>query len=238
MARRRRPPRAGALSELQPVEIACQIATLQALYYVAAVVLFVLTTLLAGASFDLGIVLGWDRVRGDTTQGWVMSFVWILDGGICMPIAIVLLIARSKLVPDFALTIHFLHLLITTAYTRSLPRHSLWWLTMAGSSALCVVLGMWACRYRELQPVFFAGGRILGHNNNASSSNNNNNNNNNSGSNNDNNDNGSVTAPSRNAPVGAAGDGHRRLVDEEMGLGGYEEYEMDGIKSGALRGYK
>lgn len=40
----------------------------------------------------------------------------------------------------------------------------MWWLAMALSSALGVSLGMWGCRYRELQPVFFGGGRILGNN--------------------------------------------------------------------------
>lgn len=74
----------------------------------------------------------------------------------------VVLVARSKLVPDFALTIHLLHLLFTCLYTRSLPRHSMWWFAMLASSATAVGLGMWGCRYRELQPVFFLGGRILG----------------------------------------------------------------------------
>ncbi|KFH48257.1 hypothetical protein ACRE_009070 [Hapsidospora chrysogenum ATCC 11550] len=164
MPRRRRPPRAGALSELQPLKIAAQIATLQLLYYAAALVLFLFTALVAGTPFGAGLILGWDRVRGDTTQGWVMAFVWILDGGLCMAIAIVALIARSKLVPDFAITIHALHLLITTIYSGSVPRSTMWWLAMAASSGLCIAVGMWGCRYRELQPVFFGGGRILGNN--------------------------------------------------------------------------
>ncbi|PNY29232.1 Protein SYS1 [Tolypocladium capitatum] len=162
MPRRRRPPRAGALSELQPLKIASQIAILQALFYAAALVLMLFTALVAGMSFSLDMVLGWDGVRGDTTRGWLMSFVWLLDGGLCMAVAIVVLIARSKLVPDFAVTVHFLHLVLTTVYTRSLPRHSMWWATMLGSAAAAVALGMWGCRYRELQPVFFGGGRILG----------------------------------------------------------------------------
>ena len=66
------------------------------------------------------------------------------------------------MVPDFALTLHFLHLVFTTAYTRRLPSHSMWWATMLASSALAVALATWGCRYRELQPVFFGGGRILG----------------------------------------------------------------------------
>lgn len=79
-------------------------------------------------------------------------------------IAIVALIARSKLVPDFALTIQALHLIFTTLYSRSLPRNMMWWLCAAASSAVCVALGMWGCQWRELQPVFFGGGRILGNN--------------------------------------------------------------------------
>ena len=33
---------------------------------------------------------------------------------------------------------------------------------MFASAGLCVGLGVWGCQYRELQPVFFGGGRILG----------------------------------------------------------------------------
>ena len=84
MARRRRPPRAGALTELPPLKIASQIAILQALYYFAALVLMLFTTLVAGIPFSFDLVLSWDRVRGDTTQGWLMAFVWLLDGGFCM----------------------------------------------------------------------------------------------------------------------------------------------------------
>lgn len=40
----------------------------------------------------------------------------------------------------------------------------MWWFSMLASSGMCVTLGMWGCRYRELQPVFFGGGRILGSN--------------------------------------------------------------------------
>lgn len=87
MPRRRRPPRAGALSELQPVKIATQIATLQALFYAAALVLMLFTALVAGMPFTLDLVFGWDRVRGDTTRGWLLALIWILDGGLCMYVA-------------------------------------------------------------------------------------------------------------------------------------------------------
>ncbi|KAG5932221.1 hypothetical protein E4U53_001427 [Claviceps sorghi] len=162
MARRRRPPRAGALTELQPLRIATQIAMLQALYYVTAGMLMLFTALVTGMGFSLDMILGWRGVRGDTTQGWLLSFIWLMDGGLFMAIAIVILVARSKLVLDFALTLHVLHLVFTTLYTHSLPAHSMWWMTMASSTAVSVALGMWGCRHRELQSVFFGGSRILG----------------------------------------------------------------------------
>ncbi|KAH7182986.1 integral membrane protein S linking to the trans Golgi network-domain-containing protein [Fusarium flagelliforme] len=161
MPRRRKPPRAGALAELAPLKIAGQIATLQAIYYFAALVLIVFTALVSGSGFSWTLVFGWEGVRGDTTHGWLMSFILLLDGGLIISIAIVALIARSKLVPDFALTVHFLHLIIASLYSGRIPRHGAWWLTMLISSAISVSLGIWGCQYRELQPLFFGGRPIL-----------------------------------------------------------------------------
>ena len=84
MPRRRRPPRAGALTELPPLKILGQIAAIQALYYGCALFLMLFTTLVAGTNFSLDLVFGWNAVRGDTTQGWLMAFVWVLDGGLFM----------------------------------------------------------------------------------------------------------------------------------------------------------
>ncbi|CCT71510.1 related to multi copy suppressor SYS1 [Fusarium fujikuroi] len=161
MPRRRKPPRAGALAELAPLKIAGQIATLQAIYYFAALVLIVFTALVSGSGFSWKLVFGWEGLRGDTTHGWLMAFVFLLDGGLIIPIAIVALIARSKLVPDFALTVHFLNLVIASLYSGHIPRHGAWWFTMLVSSGLCIGLGTWGCQYRELQPVFFGGRPIL-----------------------------------------------------------------------------
>ncbi|KAK4192302.1 integral membrane protein S linking to the trans Golgi network-domain-containing protein [Podospora australis] len=157
MARRRRPPRPGALSELPPLKILSQILALQALYYIAAFILLLFTTLVAGTKFSLDLVFGWAFVRGDTTQGWLMGFIWMLDGGLLMGIAITLLIARSKLVLDFSLSLHLIHLIIVSLYTGELPKHTAWWLSMLASSGICIALGTWGCQWRELRPISFGG---------------------------------------------------------------------------------
>jgi hypothetical protein len=70
------------LTELPPFKIAGQIALLQGIFYTAALVLSLFTALVAGTGFNMELVFGWEAVRGDTTQGWLMAFVWILDGGL------------------------------------------------------------------------------------------------------------------------------------------------------------
>ncbi|CAG7921794.1 unnamed protein product [Penicillium olsonii] len=78
----------------------------------------------------------------------------------CISISVIFLllfVSRSKLVPDFALTIHFLHLITTVFYTRSIPSNLLWWGLQFASAAMMIFLGMWACQRRELEPIKFGG---------------------------------------------------------------------------------
>lgn len=156
MARRRRPPRPGALADLSPSRILKQIALLQFFYYGVAIVLIVFTTFVAGRHPDTKAILDWRELRGDVTTGWTLALCWLL-GSLITVIPILLLIARSKLVPDFALTIHFIHLIVTSLYAHRIPNTLYWWLVQAASAALMVSLGMWACQWRELQPMAFGG---------------------------------------------------------------------------------
>ncbi|KAH9905767.1 integral membrane protein S linking to the trans Golgi network-domain-containing protein [Xylariomycetidae sp. FL2044] len=156
MARRRRPPRAGAIAELPPLRILGQIAALQVIYYAAALVLMLFTTLVAGSQFSLDLVFGWASLRGDTTQGWLIGFVWLCCAG-AVVVAMVALVSRSKLVLDFALTLHIIHLVVVFLYTGFLPRHVAWWATMVLSCAVTVFGGTYGCQWRELRPISFGG---------------------------------------------------------------------------------
>ena len=78
--RRRRPPRAGALSELPPLKIIKSILLLQISYYVAAVILLLFTVLVFGQRFSIGLVFDWNNVRRDNTLGWLIAIIWMLVG--------------------------------------------------------------------------------------------------------------------------------------------------------------
>jgi hypothetical protein len=79
MARRRRPPRPGALTELPPLKIFSQILLLQTIYYTVAFILILFTALVAGRHFSFDMVLSWRSLRGDTTVGWMLGLVWLLN---------------------------------------------------------------------------------------------------------------------------------------------------------------
>lgn len=81
MARRRRPPRSGAIAELPPLRILGQIAALQGIYYSVALLLMLFTSLVMGLQFNLDLVFGWASLRGDNTQGWLIGFVWLCCAG-------------------------------------------------------------------------------------------------------------------------------------------------------------
>ena len=102
MARRRRPPRPGALTELPPLKILSQILILQAIYYTVAFVLILFTALVAGRNFSFDMILSWRSLRGDTTVGWMLGLVWMLNSfiGYVLPLR---LTRDFKLIPDIVL---------------------------------------------------------------------------------------------------------------------------------------
>lgn len=78
MARRRRPRRSGALGELPPLKILSQIVLVQAILYVSLTALLFFAERISGRPFSFGLVFGWNGIRGDTTEGLVTAFIFVL----------------------------------------------------------------------------------------------------------------------------------------------------------------
>jgi hypothetical protein len=79
MPRKQRLRRPGALADLQPLRILTQIVFLQIAYYVGATVLIIFTALVAGKELSFDLLLNWQVLRGDTTVGWMLGLVWMLN---------------------------------------------------------------------------------------------------------------------------------------------------------------
>lgn len=177
MPKRPRRIRRPAANSFQPLQTFIQILALQGLYYAIATALILFSALVAGHSFSLDLVFSSRSVQADNTVGWTLGIVWLLcsmfmlvpilapppftwrdaDRPRYRVIAQVLVHARSKLVLDFSLTLHFLHLVIISLHDHEIPRSWLWWGLQATSTTLMVSVGTWACRWRELRPIPFGG---------------------------------------------------------------------------------
>ena len=94
-------------------------------------------------------------------MGWTLGLCWMLNAFLGV-IWLMVFVGRSKLVLDFALTVHGVHLLLVSAWTGGLPGNLLWWGLQMGSVALMVGGGVWSCRWRELRPISFGGGSSKG----------------------------------------------------------------------------
>ncbi|KAF8461000.1 integral membrane protein S linking to the trans Golgi network-domain-containing protein, partial [Kalaharituber pfeilii] len=136
---------------LAPIRILKQILALQLLYYLVITLLLLLTLLLLGQSFSPSYIFrSPSTLRFDTTLGWTLSFLWLLTS-LIVTASMPFILGRSKLVLDFALTLHFLHVLVTAISMGEIPWDGGWWLAMAGSAAVMVFGGRAACRWWELR---------------------------------------------------------------------------------------
>ncbi|OXT10960.1 hypothetical protein B9K06_26340, partial [Bacillus sp. OG2] len=80
-------------------------------------------------------------------------FLWLLNA-LFSVILITFIIGRSKLVWDFALTIHFINLVIVW-FTSGFPKNIYWWLLQCVSLILMMILGIYTTRWIELRDTFF-----------------------------------------------------------------------------------
>ncbi|QLL33521.1 hypothetical protein HG536_0E04320 [Torulaspora globosa] len=141
---------------LSPNKIALQIILLQIFYYVTASILFYCWAKLFG--YDLQIknwLFSWEYINYDTTLGLSLCILWLLDSLICV-IFLTVIVGRSKLAWDFAVTIHAINLIIVLITTGKVPSFS-WFLLQLLSSLILVFLSTWTTRWKELRDTFFEG---------------------------------------------------------------------------------
>jgi protein SYS1 len=111
----------------------------------------------------------WDGRTTDPIRGWIIAICWLLACSaeyVLSPVLPVrrtdfpllysiyylyVLIRRPRLILDFALTLVFNHLVLTTYYSASLPTSLFFWLVMILGSALTVIAAEQLCVKREMR---------------------------------------------------------------------------------------
>lgn len=81
----------------------------------------------------------WYRATAqDPSRGWSIVLAWVLTG-IADVYLLALLVRRPTHILDHTLTLHFWHAVLTTLYTRQLPRSLFYWMVMCAHAGGCVV---------------------------------------------------------------------------------------------------
>lgn len=146
--------RKGYDSTQSPLRLFKQILILQVIYYVMAVVLICFSYLVGGEKVSFKTILSWEPIRFDTTWGWTLCMLWLLDTFFSV-LAMTFIVGRSKLALDFTLTLHTINIFVMWAVSGSFPTSLMWWILQAVSIVLMVSLGTWTSQWRELRMTFF-----------------------------------------------------------------------------------
>ncbi|KAI5895805.1 uncharacterized protein SCHCODRAFT_02620380 [Schizophyllum commune H4-8] len=86
----------------------------------------------------------------DPARGWVIALCWLLACGADI-YYILFLVRRPRLVLDFALTLLFNHILLTTYYAASIPSSLFYWAVVGAGSVMTVIAAEQLCVQREMR---------------------------------------------------------------------------------------
>jgi len=91
----------------------------------------------------------WDG-QTDPRRGWIIAFGWMC-ASLFDIFALYHLVRRPRLILDFALTLVFNHLVLTTYYSASIPTSFFFWMVMLAGALVTVIVTEQMCVAREMK---------------------------------------------------------------------------------------
>lgn len=137
-----------------PSKLLFQIVILQCFYYISALVIFYLVASLNGYDFKMDWIFLWELVALDNAMGLILFAMWLFDSLLCV-LFVTIIVGRSKLAWDFAITVHIINLIVVWLYSRHFPTSILWWCLQVLSAVILVTLSTYLTRWKELRTTFF-----------------------------------------------------------------------------------
>lgn len=137
-----------------PLHITFQIFALQCFYYLTALTIFYLVALLNGYEFSIDWIFSWELIEPNNAMGLTLFAMWLFDSLLCV-LFVTIIVGRSKLAWDFAVTVHIINLAVVWLYTGHFPTLLLWWCLQVLSGVLLVTLSTYSTRWKELRTTFF-----------------------------------------------------------------------------------
>jgi protein SYS1 len=109
----------------------------------------------------------WAGRATDPIRGWIIAMCWIIacsaeyvssvhsllpsQSSVHSIYYLYVLIRRPRMILDFALTLVFNHLVLTTYYSASIPTSLFFWLVMISGSVLTIIMAEQLCVKREMR---------------------------------------------------------------------------------------
>lgn len=142
------------LNTQSPGKILLQILVLQCFYYLTALIIFYLVALLNWYDFSVDWIFSWELISSDNAMGLILFAMWLVDSLLCV-LFVTIIVGRSKLAWDFAVTVHVINLCVVWLYTGKFPTSLLWWCLQVLSAVILVTLSTYSTRWKELRTTFF-----------------------------------------------------------------------------------
>lgn len=136
-----------------PVLIISQIMCLQCAYYFSVSLLH---CVICGVFFQRGSSLDYLFLdsRMNFWDPWgKCTFVVFLINPLFCSLATLMLIKRTKQCLDFVCTMHLIHLIVCSIYSRHFPSSSAWWIANILSTILTTVMSEYLCMRFELKEI-------------------------------------------------------------------------------------
>lgn len=137
-----------------PSKLFFQIIILQCFYYLTALIIFYLVASLNGYDFKVDWIFLWELITLNNAMGLMLFALWLFDALLCV-LFVTIVVGRSKMVWDFALTIHIINLIVVWVYSGKFPTSVLWWCLQILSSIILLSLSTYLTRWKELRTTFF-----------------------------------------------------------------------------------
>ncbi|KAK0489423.1 integral membrane protein S linking to the trans Golgi network-domain-containing protein [Armillaria novae-zelandiae] len=155
-------------STWDPLLLISQIVSMQTLHYLTLSLLVPpLLDLFAdpasleyhGGASSVGMIMDWRQMASsppspspspDPARGWLLALAWLLTA-LLDTAYLTLLIRRPRLILDFALTLLFNHLVLTTYYAARVPASAFWWAVVAAGALVMVGGAEQLCVRREMR---------------------------------------------------------------------------------------
>ena len=139
-----------------PLLICSQMLVLQCCFYAQFGVFLVLFHYLLATRLSLSLLLDGDLIQLGRSDGWTPVMAQLCTAVVCS-YSVLLVVGRAKRCLDFCSTLYLFHYLSCVAYG-GIPSSWQFYLVLAVSVAVSVLLSEWLCMHEELKWIPTTGG--------------------------------------------------------------------------------